>query len=92
MPEIVSIIRECQARGLGGAHPGLDISRTSIGDDGIKLLHGVTGLELVLIRDTNVTKDGVDSLRRALAGTHVDARPIYPVEEVQVGEASEQNR
>jgi hypothetical protein len=77
MPEIVSIIRECQARGLGGAHLSLDISRTSIGDDGIKLLHSVTGLDMVRIRDTNVTKDGVESLCRALPRTFVDAWPIY---------------
>jgi hypothetical protein len=78
MPEIVSIIRECQSRGLGGAHLSLDLSRTSVGDDGIRLLHSVAGLEMVSIRDTNVTKDGVDSLRNSLPNTHVDARPIYP--------------
>jgi hypothetical protein len=82
MPEIVSIIRECQRRGLGGAHLGLDLSRTSVGDDGIKLLHAVRGLEVVSIRDTNVTKNGVDALRRALPKTHVDAWPIYPAGDV----------
>jgi hypothetical protein len=83
MPEIVSIIRDCQSLGLGGAHLELDLSRTSIGDDGIKLLHAVPGLEVVSIRDTNVTKNGVDSLRSALPGTQVDAWPIYPAGAVQ---------
>jgi hypothetical protein len=78
MPEIVSIIRDCQSRGLGGAHLRLDLCRTSIGDEGIKLLHSVPRLELVLIRDTNVTKAGVDALRSSLPKTHVDAWPIYP--------------
>jgi hypothetical protein len=89
MPEIASIIRECRARGLGGAHLGLDVSRTSIGDEGIKLLHSVPGLELEPVRDTNVTKAGVDSLRRALPGTYVDAWPIDPAGATQAEHESE---
>jgi hypothetical protein len=85
MPEIVTIIRDCQSRGLGGAHLGLDISRSSIGDNGIKHLHSVQGLETVSIRDTNVTKDGVELLRKALPRTHVDAWPIYPAGSNQIG-------
>jgi hypothetical protein len=86
MPEIISIIGECQSRGLGGAHLGLDLSRTSIGDEGIALLHSVHGLETVLIRDTDVTEAGVDSLQRALPETRVDAWPIDPAGRAQDGE------
>ena len=91
MPEIISIIRECQSRGLGSAHLSLDLSRTSVGDAGIKLLHAVPGLEFVSIRDTNVTKEGVDSLRRALPKTLVDAWPIYPPAEEARTESGARN-
>jgi hypothetical protein len=89
MPEIISIIRECQSRGLGGDDLSLDLSGTSVGDDGIGLLHSVQGLRFVRIRDTNVTKDGVDSLRRALPKTQVDAWPIYPPGNTQTAGARE---
>jgi hypothetical protein len=85
MPEIVSIIRDCQSRGLGGAHLSLDISRTSISDDGIKLLHSVPGLDSVSIRDTNATNDGVVSLQRVLPRTHVDAWPIDTAPSAETG-------
>lgn len=76
MPEIVAIVRECQARRLGGRHLSLDLSRTGVGDDGVKLLHGVSGLESVSVRETDVTSEGVRSLRKAMPRTFIEAEPI----------------
>lgn len=80
MAEIVSIVRECQSRGLRGEHLSLDLSGTRVGDDGIKLLVGVSVLQTVSIRDTNVTEEGSDLLRRSLPNTLIDDGPMFPHE------------
>ena len=78
MLEVVSIVRECQSRGLGGPHLSLDLDGTGVTDEGIRLLHGVSGLQSISILDTAVTTDGADRLRRAQPGTAVYARPPEP--------------
>jgi hypothetical protein len=79
MPQIISIIRDCQSRGLGGAHLSLSLDRTRVGDNGIALLRDVVGLESVSLRETKVTKEGVDSLQKSLRDTQIDAWPISPL-------------
>jgi hypothetical protein len=78
MPEIVSIVRECLARGLGETHLSLDLHGTSVGDEGLRLLRGVAGLKSISIWDTKVTERGVQSLQESLPSTDMDARPPGP--------------
>jgi hypothetical protein len=80
MPEIVSIIRDCQTRGLGGPHLSLELDGTSVGNEGVALLRGVRGLKVIGLRDTRVTREGVYALRTSLPKTLIDAWPIHPLD------------
>lgn len=87
LPGILSIIRECQSRGLG-AHLSLELDNSNVDDDGIALLRGVRSLEAISLHNTKATKEGVNSLRRSLSNTVIDDWPIFRFDRAQIGGGS----
>jgi hypothetical protein len=78
MPGIVSVVRACPNPDPRRGNVNLNLDRSGVGDEGIRHLHGVRGLESVSVRGTKVTKDGVEALRNALPQGYVDVWPLDP--------------
>lgn len=74
MPEILSIVRECVARGFDDPSLSLDLDGTDIGDEGIRYLHDIAGLDSIWLSDTRVTDRGIMALRASLPNTAIHVR------------------
>ncbi len=71
MSAIAEILKEWQ-RGGWSPELSLDLSRTSVGDQGLKTLRELKTLEALYLKDTRVTATGVVDIRSAIPRVRIE--------------------